>query len=85
MVTEQQHYDPMTQIQHYTRYLTFLQPGGKRDEKMLRVALRYVFPQEMEALLFYNGFQIRECYGSWQQAPLTATSRAMIYVCQRRV
>ncbi len=85
VVTEQQHYDPMTQIQHYTRHLTFLQPGGKRDEKTLRVALRYVFPQEMEALLFYNGFQIRSCYGDWQQEPLTATSRAMIYVCQRRV
>lgn len=36
------------------------------------------------ALLFYNGFQIRSCYGSWQQEPLTATSRYMIYVCQRR-
>ena len=84
MVTEQQHYDPMTQIQHYTRHLTFLQPGGKREEKTLRVALRYVFPQEMEALLFYNGFQVRSRYGNWQQDPLTATSPSMIYVCQRR-
>ncbi|GCF11852.1 class I SAM-dependent methyltransferase [Dictyobacter arantiisoli] len=83
VVTEQQYYDPMTQIQHYTRLLTFHLPGGKQDEKMLRVALRYVFPQEMEALLFYNGFQIRACYGSWLQDPLTATSRSMIYVCQR--
>ncbi len=85
VVTEQQHYDPMTQIQHYTRHLTFHHPGGEPSEKTLRVALRYVFPQEMEALLFYNGFQIRSCYGSWQQDPLTATSRSMIYVCQRRV
>ncbi|OLB57630.1 MAG: hypothetical protein AUI01_04180 [Ktedonobacter sp. 13_2_20CM_2_56_8] len=84
VVTEQQHYDPMTQIQHYTRHLTFLQPGGQQREKTLRVALRYVFPQEIEALLFYNGFQIRSCYGNWQQEPLTATSPAMIYVCQRR-
>jgi len=84
VVTEQQHYDPMTQIQHYTDHKTFLQPGGKPREKTLRVALRYVFPQEMEALLYYNGFQIHECYGSWQGEPLTATSPAMIYVCQRR-
>jgi len=61
-------------------FLTFQQ-----DEKTLRTALRYVFPQEMEALLFYNGFQIRTCYGNWQQEPLTATSPSMIYVCQRRV
>ncbi|MGI9059817.1 MAG: class I SAM-dependent methyltransferase [Ktedonobacteraceae bacterium] len=85
VITEQQHYDPMTQIQHYTRHLKFLHPGGQHEEKTLRTALRYVFPQEMEALLFYNGLQIRSCYGSWQQEPLTATSRAMIYVCQRRV
>jgi hypothetical protein len=39
-------------------------------------------PQTMEALLFYNGFQIRSCYGNWQQEPLTASSPAMIYVCQ---
>ena len=85
VITEAQHYDPMTQIQHYTRHLTFLHPGGQHEEKTLRTALRYVFPQEMEALLFYNGLQIRSCYGSWQQEPLTATSRLMIYVCQRRI
>jgi hypothetical protein len=85
VTTEEQHYDPMTQIQHYTRHLTFLHPGGQREEKTLRTALRYVFPQEMEALLFYNGLQIRSCYGNWQQDPLTATSGEMIYVCQRRV
>lgn len=85
VVTERQFYDPMTQIQHNARHLTFLQPGDKSREKTLRVALRYVFPQEMEALLFYNGLQIRTCNGNWQQEPLTATSPAMIYVCHRRV
>lgn len=84
LTTEEQYYDPMTQIQHYTRHLTFLHPDGQRQEKTLHTDLRYVFPQEMEALLFYNGFQISACYGNWQQDPLTATSPAMIYVCQRR-
>jgi len=85
VVTEQQHYDPMTQIQHYTCPHQWLHPGGQREEKTHRTALRYVFPQEMEALLYYNGLQIRACYGSWQQEPLTATSPSMIYVCQKRV
>ncbi|HEX7737674.1 MAG TPA: class I SAM-dependent methyltransferase [Ktedonobacteraceae bacterium] len=84
VVTERQHYDPMAQIQHYTRHFTFLQPGGHQSEKTLRVALRYIFPQELEALLYYNGFQVRARYGSWQQEPLTAASRSMIYVCQKR-
>jgi hypothetical protein len=84
VAVEEQYYDPITQIQHYTRHLTFFHPGGQQEEKTLRVALRYVYPQEMEALLYYNGLQIRASYGSWQQEPLTAASRSMIYVCQKR-
>jgi len=79
-ITQQQHYDPMTQIQHYTRYLKF----SNGTERINRTALRYVYPQEMEALLHYNGFQIHTSYGNWEQDPLTATSPAMIYVCQKR-
>ncbi len=82
--TEQQEYDPLTQIQHYTFHEQWLHPDGRREEKTRRTALRYVFPQEMEALLFYNGWQIHACYGNWQQGPLTPTSRQMIYLCQRR-
>ena len=82
--TEQQHYDPMTQIQHCVGDYRWLHPDGEQEQKTLRVALRYVFPQEMEALLFHNGFQIRTVYGDWQQNPLTADLPAMIYVCERR-
>jgi len=84
IATEKQHYDPITQIQHYTFHNQWIRPAGQHEEKTTRTALRYVFPQEMEALLFYNGFQIHACYGNWQQAPLTATSPYMIYVCQKR-
>ena len=84
VATEQQYYDPMTQIQHYTGHRKFDYADGTQDEKTLRVALRYIYPQEMEALLHYNGFQIHTVYGNWQGEPLTADSRAMIYVCQRR-
>ena len=82
--TEQQAYDPLSQIQYYTWHEQWLYPDERREEKTTRTALRYVYPQEMEALLFYNGFEIDACYGDWQQGPLTATSRQMIYVCQRR-
>lgn len=84
VITERQHYDPLTQIQHYTCDYRWFQAGVPTRQKTRRTALRYVFPQEMEALLFYNGFHIRACYGNWQQAPLTATSPAMIYLCRRR-
>ncbi|QBD76843.1 class I SAM-dependent methyltransferase [Ktedonosporobacter rubrisoli] len=84
IIREQQEYDPLTQIQYYTFNEYWLKPEGLQEKKTYHTALRYVFPQEMEALLFYNGFQIRSCYGSWQQEPLTAASREMIYVCQKR-
>lgn len=67
-MSEQQEYDPIT-------------PEGLQEKKKYRGVLRYVFPQEIEDLLFYNGFKIRSCYGDWQQEPLAATSRSMIYVC----
>jgi ubiquinone/menaquinone biosynthesis C-methylase UbiE len=82
--SEEQQYDPITQIQHYTFHNQWVKPGGQQEEKTYRTALRYVFPQEMETLLFYNGFQIRDCYGNWGQEPLTAASPYMIYVCQKR-
>ena len=83
--TTQQHYDPLTQIQHHVTDLTFTYTDGQRETKQHRTALRYVYPQEMESLLYYNGFKIHTCYGNWQGEPLTATSYSMIYVCQRRV
>jgi SAM-dependent methyltransferase len=85
MVSEQQHYDPVTRIQHYLRHLSMLRPGGEPEERFLRVALRYTSPREMETLLSSQGFLIRASYGSWQQEPLTATSPALIYACQKRV
>jgi hypothetical protein len=74
----------LLQVRHPEPRKLTMPDGGQQEEKTLRTALRYVFPQEMEALLFYNGFQIRACYGDWQQSPLTATSPAMIHVCRRR-
>ncbi|MEO7000854.1 MAG: class I SAM-dependent methyltransferase [Ktedonobacterales bacterium] len=83
VTTQEQYYDPMTQIQHYTYYHCLTGQDGQSREKTKHTALRYVYPQEMEALLHYNGFRIRACYGDWEQAPLTADSPAMIYVCER--
>lgn len=77
-------YDPMTQIQHHTAYYHWRQPDGERVEKMKRTALRYVYPREIEALLFYNGFQIEASYGSWQRDLLTAEAIEMVFACQPR-
>lgn len=83
-ITEQQSYDPITQVQRYTFSRRWLHLSGREETRVTHTALRYVFPQEMEALLYYNGFQIQGCYGGWREEPLTAASREMVYVCQRR-
>lgn len=84
IANEHPEYDPITQIQHWTFHNRWIAPSAEEREETLRTALRYVFPQEMESLLFYNGFRIQSCYGAWDQSPLTAASTYMIYVCQHR-
>jgi hypothetical protein len=78
------HYDPIRQIKHETAYRRWKDETGEEITKRARLALRYFFPQEMEALLHYNGFTVMERYGDWDFGPLTDDSRAMIYVCQKK-
>ena len=77
-------YDAMAQIQNWTSHYEWRRADAQRAEETRRIALRYVYPQELDALLHYNGFQIRASYGSWQGDPLTAESEEMIVVCERR-
>ena len=51
---------------------------------MTRIAVRYTFPQELAALLYYNGFTILRQYGDWNLEPLTAASPSIIVVCRKR-
>jgi hypothetical protein len=46
--------------------------------------VRFTFPQELEALLHYNGFTIIRQYGDWNLEPLTAASTSIITVCRKR-
>ncbi len=43
--------------------------------------LRMFFPQEINALLHYNGFDIEQKYGDNERAPFTDSSRRQIIVC----
>jgi hypothetical protein len=50
-----------------------------REEFMTPLAHRQFFPQEMEALLHYNGFEVTELYGDWKEGPLVPSSDIMIW------
>ena len=76
-------YDPVRQVLHETAFRRW--HGAEGDEVTVEagLTLRYVFPQEMEALLHHNGFTVLRRYGNWNSSPLTVESRIMIYVCGR--
>jgi hypothetical protein len=48
------------------------------------LSLRYIFPQEMEALLHYNGFEIVEQYGDFDRNPVTDESRLITLICKKQ-
>lgn len=59
-------------------------PTDGSEGWMTPLAHRQFHPQELEALLHYNGFAITERHGDFFRAPLTATSATMILHCRRR-
>lgn len=75
-------YDEIRQVRVETAYRRWTDIDGQEILRVTPLSLRYVFPQEMEALLHYNGFEIMELYGDADCSPLTNESRAMIYVCK---
>lgn len=83
-VSTTQVYDHVAQIVHLTGYKRWHE-GEEEHTKITRTALRYTFPQELAALLYYNGFTILRQYGDWNEEPLNATSPSIISVCRKRM
>ena len=76
-------YDPIAQVVHLTSYKRWYE-NGQEHTRTARTALRYTFPQELAALLYYNGFTIERQYGDWNREPLSGTSPSIISVCRKR-
>jgi SAM-dependent methyltransferase len=81
-VSRTQVYDPIAQILHWTTYRRWRE-GDQEQTKVSRIALRFTFPQELEALLHYNGFTVVRQYGDWNLEPLSAASPSIIVVCRK--
>ena len=79
------HYDELRQIRTETAHRRWVDANEETiEERTAPLSLRYVFPQEMETLLYYNGFEVMERYGGPDRSPLTDESSALIYVCRKR-
>jgi hypothetical protein len=76
-----QAYDPIAQVMYWTSYRRW-NDGGRDHTKETHIACRFTHPQELEALLHYNGFEIIEQYGDWNKAALSASSLSIISICK---
>ena len=82
-VSHTQVYDHVIQILHWTTYRR-RREGNQERTWTTRIAVRFTFPQELEAVLHHNGFSIARWYGDWDLQPLSAASPSIIVVCRKR-
>ncbi len=80
-VTEAYTYEPDTQIKRITTYHRL--PNQEEVEGQLN--MRMYFPQELDALLRYNGFEIEAKYGRYDLAPFGPNSEKQLIVCAKTI
>ncbi len=78
IVTEQVAYNAATQINHIQWFYWY---EGDEAETVADLNLRMFFPQEIDALLHYNGFTVEAKYGDFDETPFGSTSQRQILVC----
>jgi SAM-dependent methyltransferase len=77
-----QSYDHVSQVLQWTGYHRWYEDGDLKTSAG-GVAVRFTFPQELDALLHYNGFEVVRRYGDWDLSPLSAASHNIIVVCRK--
>lgn len=78
VVAESYVYEPDTQIKRVTYW--YAVPGT--DELIPgELNLRMFFPQELDALITYNGFAIEDKFGSYDGTVFDSTSEKQIVIC----
>ena len=80
VVTESYVYEPDTQIKRITTYHAI--SGEEEIEGELN--MRMYFPQELDALVKYNGFAIDDKYGDYDQTAFDTQSEKQLVVCSVR-
>ena len=73
-------YDSASQISRETWYFRDESTG---EEEAVPLHLRMFFPQEIDALLYYNGFHTEEKFGDYEERPFDHSSRKQIIMCVR--
>lgn len=82
--TYRRSYDHKSQLEHYIFTNRRWKDVSNVVETVEPFAIRYFFPQELESLLYYNGFLLEEIYGNFDKSPFQADSPLMVCVCRKR-
>jgi hypothetical protein len=80
--TERFDYDQARQILFVT--MEFTPDGRSKDAWVTPLAHRQFFPQELEALLHYNGFSIDEVWGDYAGGRFDRYSETVAFVARPR-
>ncbi|MHA2394553.1 MAG: class I SAM-dependent methyltransferase [Promethearchaeota archaeon] len=72
-------YEKSSQILYHKAYYEI---GDKEIIKELK--LRMYFPQELDALLYYNGFIIDQKFGTYDEEPFNSDSNTQIVICHKK-
>jgi 2-polyprenyl-3-methyl-5-hydroxy-6-metoxy-1,4-benzoquinol methylase len=76
-----QNYDPLAQVIHWMSHRRW-NDGEHDHKKETHIACRFTHPQELEALLHYNGFEVVEQYGNWNKEVVSPSSPSIISICK---
>jgi len=80
-VTEEVRYDSASQVNHIQ---WFFRKEGTDKETVLSLEMRQFFPQEMDALLWYNDFLIEHKYGNYNEEEFSSASWKQLIICLPR-
>lgn len=78
-VTETNRYDPATQVNHIVWHYRW---ESRPEVVHIPLDLRMFYPQEIDALLEYNGFAIEHKYGDYKETPFGGDSPKQLLICR---
>ena len=81
LIEELIEYDAENQVNRTTWFYSI---GDDRDVQVHDLHLRCYYPQEMETLLHYNGFDVLEKLGNYDGTPFSSKSSQQIVTCGLR-
>ncbi len=82
--TYRRSYDHKNQLEFYTFTDRKSIDESNVEEIVQPFAIRYFFPQELESLLYYNGFTLEQMYGNFDLSLFQADSPLMVSICRKR-